>query len=260
MQQSARTHRSLEKALEILLSFVPHNMEIGTADLSDRVGFQRSTVNRILHVLERYGFVKQNPKSKKFVLGHSIIDLASAVKQSLNGNLTTIAIPTINSLRTQLGETVVLEVAAPTCTIIAHIADGAGPIRLKETVGARHGYNAAAGAKSILAYSSEEFQNRILKEKLTRFTPNSITDPKLLLRHLKEIRRSGFAFDDEERNLEIRAFGCPVFNHEGFPVAAVAVAGPIHRITWKRRNEIVPPLKEAAERISEQLYCRNPKA
>lgn len=260
MQQKARTHRSLEKALEILLSFVPHNMEMGTVDLSDKVGFQRSTVNRILHVLERYGFVKQNPKSKKFVLGQSIIDLATAVQQSLNGSLTRIAIPTINSLRTQLGETVVLEVAASTCSIMAYIADGAGPIRLKEAVGARHGYNAAAGAKSILAYSPEEFQNRILKEKLTRFTPNTITEPGMLRRHLNEIRRRGFSFDDEERNLEIRAFGCPVFSHEGLPVAAVVVAGPIHRITWKRRAEIIPPLKEAAAKISEQLYCKVPSA
>ena len=258
MQQSSHTHRSLEKALEVLLTFLPHNKEMGTVDLSNKVGFQRSTVNRILHVLERYGFVKQNPKNKKFVLGQSIIDLATAIQQSLNGSLTRIAIPIINSLRNQLGETVVLEMAASTYTVIAHIADGPGPIRLKEVVGARHGYNAAAGAKSILAYSSEKFQNRIIKEKLTRFTPNTITDPKLLLRHLKEIRRRGFAFDDEERNLEIRAFGCPVFNHEGLPVAAAVVAGPIHRITWKRRTEIVPPLKEAAARISEQLYCRNP--
>lgn len=260
MQQKARTHRSLEKALEILLSFVPHNMQMGTVDLSDKLGFQRSTVNRILHVLERYGFVEQDPKSRKFVLGHSIIDLATAIQQSLNGSLTRIAIPTVNSLRTQLGETVVFEVAASNGTIMAYIADGPGPIRLKESVGARHGYNAAAGAKSILAYSPEEFQNRMLKEKMTRFTANTITDPTMLLRHLKEIRRRGFSFDDEERNLEIRAFGCPVFNHEGIPVAAIVVAGPIHRISWKRRTEIVPPLKEAATRISEQLYCKNARA
>ena len=260
MQQKAPTHRSLEKALEILLSFAPHNTEMGTVDLSDRLGLQRSTANRILHVLERYGFVRQNPENKKFILGRSIIDLATAVRQSLNGSLTTIATPTINSLRTQVGETVVFEVTAPTSTIIAYISDGPGPIGLKEAVGARHGYNAAAGAKSILAHAPEEFQNRILGDELTRFTPNTITDPKQLLRHLNLIRRRGFAFDDEERNMEIRAFGCPVFSHEGIPVAAVAVAGPLHRITWKRRTEIIPPLKEAAAKISEQLYHRNPSA
>jgi IclR family transcriptional regulator, KDG regulon repressor len=260
MQQNVPTHRSLEKALEILLAFLPHNAEMGTAELSERVGFHRSTVNRVLHVLEKYGFLQQNPDTKKFILGHSIVDLGAAVQQSLNGNLTKMARPFIDSLRTQLGETVVLEVATPTCTIMAYIAEGPGPIRLKETVGARHGYNAAAGAKSILAYSPEGFQERILGQKLTRFTSKTITHPKLLLRHLKEIKRRGFSFDDEERNSEIRAFGCPVFNHESLPVASVVVAGPIHRITWERQFEILPPLKETAARISEALYYKDPSS
>ena len=260
MQQKVLTHRSLEKALEILLAFLPHNLEMGTVELSDRVGFHRSTVNRVLHVLEKYGFVQQNPDTKKFILGHSIVDLGSAVHQSLSGRLTRIAIPHIEKLRNKLGETVVLEVAGPTHTNIAHIAEGPGPIRLKETVGARHGYNAAAGAKSILAYSPDEFQNRILGQKLIRFTSKTITKSKMLLRHLKEIKRLGFSFDDEERNSEIRAFGCPVFNHEGLPVASVVVAGPAHRITWERQFEILPPLKETAAKVSEELYYKDPSS
>jgi IclR family KDG regulon transcriptional repressor len=258
MQSKVLTHRSLEKALEILLAFLPHNAEMGTVELSEIVGFHRSTVNRLLHVLARYGFVEQNPDTRKFILGHSIVDLGSAVHQSLSGRLTRIAIPHIEKLRNKLGETVVLEVAGPTHTNIAHIAEGPGPIRLKETVGARHGYNAAAGAKSILAYSPAEFQKRILGQELTRFTSKTITHPKLLLRHLKEIKRRGFSFDDEERNSEIRAFGCPVFNHEGLPVASVVVAGPAHRITWERQFEILPPLKETAARVSEELYYKDP--
>ena len=65
MQQKVLTHRSLEKALEILLAFLPHNAEMGTVELSEIVGFHRSTVNRLLHVLEKYGFVQQNPDTKK---------------------------------------------------------------------------------------------------------------------------------------------------------------------------------------------------
>jgi IclR family acetate operon transcriptional repressor len=207
-----------------------------------------------LHVLEKYGFLQQNPESRKFLLGHSIMDLGSAVQQSLNSNLTRIAIPLIDRLRNQIGETVVLEVAGPTYTAIAHIAEGPGPVRIKENVGARHGYNAAAGAKSILAYSPPEFQERILSQELTAFTPKTMTDPASIKRELKEIRRCGFAFDDEERNAGIRAFGCPVFNYEKRAVAAVAVAGPAQRITWDRRSEIVPAMRRTAAEISEQLY------
>ncbi len=256
MQSQSSTHRSLEKALEILLAFVPYNTEMGTMEISGRLGFHSSTANRLLHVLEKHGFVQQNPDSKKFILGPSIVELGSAVQQSLSSSLTRIAIPFIEELRNALRETVVLEVAGATHTTIVHIGEGPGPVRIKEDVGARHGYNAAAGAKSILAHSSENFQKRILDQELPRFTTKTITDPEALVRHLKIIKRRGFAFDDEERNTDIRAFGFPIFNHEGRPVAALVVAGPAHRITWERRGEIVPVLKEAAARISRQLYFK----
>ena len=254
MQQ--QTHRSLEKALEILLSFQPHNEGKGTLELGQSLGFHPSTVSRLLRVLQKYEFVQQNPETRKFTLGHAIVDLFSAVNESLNGNLTRIAIPFIEDLRNLLGETVVLEVPAPTCTMIAHIAEGPGPMRIKESVGGRHGYNAAAGAKSILAHGSEEFQERILREELRRFTAKTITDPGILKKHLKGIKQQGFAFDDEERNADIRAFGCSVFNYEKKPVAAVAVAGPAHRISWERRSEIVPALRETAAGISRQLFYK----
>jgi len=64
MRQENSTHRSLEKALEILLSFAPHNPEMSTQELSDKLGFHRSTVNRVLHVLEKYGFMQQNPETR----------------------------------------------------------------------------------------------------------------------------------------------------------------------------------------------------
>jgi len=257
MQQRNATHRSLEKALEILLSYIPHNAEMGTFELSERLGFHRSTVNRLLHVLEKRGFVEQNPDTKKFILGHTILELGAAVHQSLNGHLTRIAIPLVDALRDRLRETVVFEVAGPTHTNIAHIAEGPGPIRIKGSVGERHGYNAAAGAKAILAYSPPEFQERVLDKELPRFTPKTITHHETLKHQLRKIKVQGFAFDDEERNTEIRAFGCPVLNYERRPVGAVVVAGPVHRITWKRRSEIVPALKETAAMISAQLHYKS---
>lgn len=240
----------------MLLAFMPQNPEIGTLELAQKLGFHPSTVNRVLHVLANYGFVEQNPDTRKFILGHSIVELGMAVHQSLSGRLTRIAIPHIEKLRNKLGETVVLEVAGALHTTIAHIAEAPGPIRLKESVGASHGYNAAAGAKCILAFSTDGFKEKILRQGLLRFTSGTITDPENLQKHLKEIRRRGFSFDDEERNTEIRAFGCPIFNHEKKPVASVVVAGPAHRITWERRDEIVPALKKTAADISAQLYYK----
>jgi IclR family transcriptional regulator, KDG regulon repressor len=251
--KQSTSHQSLEKALKILLSFTPDNQEVGTLELSEKSGLHKSTVSRLLHVLEAYGFVQQNPQSKKFTLGPSIIELGGAVNHSLRSHLVRCAAPYLDRLRNKVGETVLLEVRAVRSAIIGYVAEGAGPVHLKESVGYRHWYHAAAGAKAILAFSDPEFRERLLREKLVRCTRNTVTDPKILQSELERTRRRGFAFDDEERHIGVRAFGCPIFNSEKWPVAAVAVAGSSQNITWDKRSGFVPELKNTAEQLSKRL-------
>lgn len=254
MQQKAGTHQSLAKALEILMAFTPHNGEMGTVQLSKRLGYHKSTVSRLLHVLMDYGFVRQNRESKKFVLGPSVIDLSSSIQESLNANLTQIAKPHVDLLRDKLRETVVLEVVSGRSAVIAYIAEGGGPLRIKGRLGDSRPAHAAAGAKAILAFSAKDKRDRFLNGKLTRLTPNTITTQKRLEMEMSEIRKRGFAVDKEEVNLGINAIGAPVFNYEGVPVAAVVVAGLSRGINWRGASHLVPRLKETAVRISRELY------
>jgi len=256
MQHEKSTHHSLEKALKLLLSFMPYNQEAGTLELSNHLGLHKSTVSRLLGVLESYGFLQQNLQTKKFTLGPSISELGWALNESLNSHLIRLAIPFVDQLRNSLEETVVLEVASGQSSVIAYMAEGPGPVRIKETIGGRHWYHAAAGAKVILAFSPAEFRDEILQKELIRCTPNTMVDRSALEKEMRLIRRQGFSFDNEERNIGIRAFGCAVFNHEGKPVAGLVAAGPLQRITWNRRSAIIPLLKEAATKLSEQLGYR----
>ena len=167
-----------------------------------------------------------------------------------------LAKPYIDALRDRLRETVVLEVVAGRSAVISYVAEGPGPIRIKGTVGDRRPVHAAAGAKAILAFSPPEMKERFLKEEMRRLTPNTITNPDVLLHQLQEIRRQGFAFDNEEVNLGINAIGAPIFNHEGRPVAAVVVAGLSRGITWEGASPIASHLKETAAKVSDRLYYK----
>ena len=254
MQQKPSTHHSLAKALEILMAFAPHNQEIGTVQLSEKLGYHKSTVSRLLHVLMDYGFVRQNQESKKFVLGPSVIDLSSSIQESLNDNLTQIAKPFLDRLRDETGETVVLELVSGRSAVIAYIAEGGGPIRIKGRVGDRRPAHAAAGAKAILAFSGKEKRDRFLNGNLLGLTPNTITGHERLEREMREIRERGFAIDSEEVNLGINAIGAPVYNHAGEPVAAAVIAGLSQKISWKGGSPLVALLKGTVGKISEHLY------
>ena len=256
MQQNRQKTNSVEKALAILLSFTPHNEEMGTVEISNKLGLHKATVSRNLNILTKYGFLQRDPQTRKFRLGQSSINLGLAVNQSVNNNIVHIAKPYIDNLRNTLEETTVLEVLSGGNVIIAYIAEGPGPIRIKGNVGSTRPVYAAAGAKAILAFSPSEIRERFLNEKITRLTPNTITDLEILKEQLQEIRTEGFAFDNEEVNIGINAVGAPIFNHKERPVAAVVVAGLSQAITWEDPSSIVTRLKEAAAKISAQLYYK----
>ena len=64
-QEELRTHGSLEKGLNLLSVFLPDNCEQGTVEIARSFSMNRSTVSRMLSVLKKKGFVRQNPVNKK---------------------------------------------------------------------------------------------------------------------------------------------------------------------------------------------------
>jgi IclR family acetate operon transcriptional repressor len=256
VQQISGTHQSLEKALLILLAFESENREIGTIELSQMLGFHKSTVSRLLKVLMAYDFLQQNPETKKFSLGPAVVHLAHALNQSLKTNLVQIAKPHIDKLKYSLKETVILEVLAGENMVMVYVAEGPRRVRLAGSIGDRVPFHAAAGAKAFLAFCPPELRETLIGVKLRRFTKYTITDREKLYGQLEEIRKNGFAFDREEIDEGTCAVGAAVFNHEKEPVASVVVAGPPQRITWNSDSPMVSALKDTAERISAQLYFK----
>ena len=249
-----KTHLSVERALDILLAFMEHNEALGTQEISLKMGLHKSTVNRLMHVLTSRGFLHQDITTRKFCLGPAIAHLGATLTRSLSEGLTRIAVPFIDSLRERVGETVVFETASSRDTVISYMAGGRGPIRIKGNIGQRHRYHAAAGAKAILAFSDTEFIESVLAGELQKRTPHTITDKDQLREEMRKVRTRGFSFEKEENNIGISGFGCPIFNYEDKPVAAVVIAGPNHNVSWAKRGDILPFLKETANAISEQLY------
>jgi DNA-binding IclR family transcriptional regulator len=71
MRQNTDKSNAIEKALQILLAFNPHNPELGTSEISEKLGFHKATTSRILLTLAEYDFLRQDPNTKKFNFGPS---------------------------------------------------------------------------------------------------------------------------------------------------------------------------------------------
>ena len=245
---------SIEKSLNILMAFTPNSSEMRTLEISRKTGFHTATVNRTLQVLTRKRFLQQNPLTRKFTLGPSILSLGQATMESLSDGLVRVAMPHLGELSEKLGETVVLEVISGTSGTIAYVVQGKRALNIRASIGWRVPTHAAAGAKAIIAFSETEIIDGFAKKKLRRFTKNTITDPEKLRRHLEEVQRKGVAFTREEIDAGINAIGVPILNHENRPVAAVVIVGPSLRIRCDLKSPIVAEIRKTASNIPAQLF------
>jgi IclR family KDG regulon transcriptional repressor len=112
--------------------------------------------------------------------------------------------------------------------------------------------------KAILAHVHRDAVERILPERLEALTPRTITDRDAFLSHLAEVRRRGYALDDEEFMEGVRCVAVPIMGPGGEAVAAVSISGPAFRVT----DEVVVAgtalLREATGAIGMQLGFEQP--
>ena len=248
-----KTHQSVERALEILLSFSPYNREINGTEIGKNLGLHPSTVNRLLHVISGYGFLRQDPVTKKFRLGQSVAQLGRAMTQSYRERIVEIAKPEIDALRDVIGDTISLELMLDDATTVAYRARGPHRIQVLFDPGERFPIHVAVGARAILAFSAPEVVDRFIQGKLTRFTRYTITDPDLLRAELKKIRNRGYSFDNKELDVHIQAVAAPVFDHEKKPVAAVLLAAPVFRMKVHLKTNAIAQVQETAKKISDLI-------
>jgi IclR family acetate operon transcriptional repressor len=222
-------------------------------EISQRLGMNKATANRILITLKNRGFVVQDDATRRYRLGPSTASLGRAVKQSLNGRLVALAKPYLDSLRDKVGETVHLEVLTGERIFLSYSAKGVRQVTVTPRVGDQMAVNANAGAKAIMAFCPQEMIAKHLAGKLTKFTTKTVTDPGKIRKEYEEIRTTGFAYDKEEYDEDVHAVAAPVFNHEDRVVAAVVIIVPAFRMNSSIESGSLEILKDTANDISDRL-------
>ena len=245
---------SAEKALHILLAFTPYNNEMGTTEVSKKLGLHKSTTSRLIKLLVSTGFLQQNPLTRKYMLGKSSLKIGNATTRSLNSKLLTVAQPCLTELSQLIGESVALEMLSGTNVVLALHVEGQSHIRFNFQQGEQVPINVAAGAKVILSRSDPKLLELCLQQEFTKFNENTITSKKQYLQHLQEIKQVGIAYDKGERYIDTHAVATPIERPDGPPTAAVVIAGPAFRMKSDFLESALTPLKATAEKISKLLF------
>jgi IclR family transcriptional regulator, KDG regulon repressor len=122
-------------------------------------------------------------------------------------------------------------------------------IRRVAPVGARMPLAVGAAGKVLVAFAEPSIRDGILSDPQW---PENV-DPKGYIQQLREIQKKGYATSVEEREAGTSAVAVPIFGQKGEIVAALAVSGPVGRLTEERMKEVVPHVLEAADRMKKML-------
>jgi len=219
----------------------------------------KSTVHRLMMVLEQHRLVVKNPETGRYRLGLRLYELGSRAIEGLD--LRGRARPYLDRLQAEFGETVFFCILDEGQVFYVEKVESQRSVRTACTVGSRAPAYCTAVGKAMLAELSEAEVNKIVRRwGLKPVTPNTIRTASALKVELKAVRSRGYAIDDEEKEEGLRCIGAAVRSHSGKLAAAMSVSGPAFRMSKERVPEIGRALMEAATKLSAELGYQAPSA
>jgi IclR family pca regulon transcriptional regulator len=181
-----------------------------------------------------------------------VLLLGRAALESLE--LPELALPYLQQLQAQVGETVNMAIldGASIVYILRLKTDIIVNIRL--FVGSRLSAHCTSMGKAMLAFLPEDELDAILGQiDYQALTERTARSREQLLADLENVRRLGFAVNDQELALGLRSVASPVFNRQRV-IAAVNIAVPAGRVGYDRvSQDLGPAIRNTAQRISNAL-------
>ena len=251
MTANGSAGNAIEKALSVLEALADHER---ITDLADMTGLPKSTVHRILQSLVEQGFATSDG-SGGYLPGPRVLTLAGKVMHRFDP--ARLASPALQSLRDRTGHTVHLALRNGDEAVYVEKLAGHKPYQIPSRVGQGLLLHSTAIGKAILAaLTDDEVAAICSRTGMPRRTANTLTTPADLLTHLTEIRRRGYAIDDEEDVEGMRCLGAAVTANNGQVIGAVSISTLIHELPLRETRAIGAEVLGTARDISIALGSR----
>ncbi len=249
-------NQSVEKAFAILEVFGGERRALNLGEVAAAVGMTKSSAQRCTHTLERLGYLRRDPRVKRWVLTPQALGMAHAY---LSGHpLIEQATPHLVDLNQASGESVSL--SEPDETDMVFIARFPSRKRFFINVPVGHRlpmFCTASGRAYLSGLPRVEAQKILRRSTLRQFTPQTLIDPVEILERIEAARVAGYAWSDQECYRGDLTIAAPVFGDDGLPVAAVNISAPTSR--WSLddlRSKLSSVLLETARAASSGTASR----
>jgi DNA-binding IclR family transcriptional regulator len=237
----------IARAASVLRALEGEAGGLSLAQIAQRVGLARSTVQRIVESLSAEQFVIASGPSAGVRLGPALLRLASSVSNEID----LITRPVMTELSRVLGETVDLSVLKGANAVFTDQISGSHRLRAVSAIGEVFPLHCTANGKALLSVLPLAKREQLLRPPLAKLSPRTITKASAVLADVATCSSRGYALDVEEHTEGICAVGVAFLDPLARPVA-LSIPVPTTRFK-RRRRELIERLLTSREQIATAL-------
>ena len=244
--------QSIERTFQ-LLEFMAANDSTGVRELHKELGLSTTSVHRMLTTLVELGYAQKNMETDKYVLTYKLAAIGNQIMR--RNDAVKLVHPELLLLSEKCRETVhFVEREGTEVRYIDIVISNYGTYSMQSYIGLNLPLFCTAVGKAIMAELSQQEVTDIWNQRRDiRYTEKTIQDLDSLLKEIEEIKKYGYAFDNEEREVGLSCVGVSINGYDGMSRYGVSVSGPTNRITGERLHDICEALLESKKRISTLL-------
>jgi DNA-binding IclR family transcriptional regulator len=243
-----KTTGSIPHATSILICL--SNDIHALTEIARQCNLGKSTVHRVLKLLEQSQFVVQDSINRRYYLGPLITQLASN-PITTHEYLIMYANEEMKHLSQISEETVALDIMIGIQHFPLHEVTSKHDLKVTQESRMSGPLQAGASVKVLLSqFNDKQLKIALDSMNITRSTERSVTNKELLMAQIKEIRQQGYAVSYGERIPGALCISAPIKNYI-LPVS-LSVVGPENRLQ-PRAKEAIEEIKASSGRISSNI-------
>ena len=226
---------ALTRGLRVLRVLAEAGSPLPLTALEERAAIPKSTLVRLLSVLAEADYVVRVDETPSFWLGPSVMPLAESYSSALD--VSAYAEEVLKQLAASSGQTANVAILDGSDVVHLCVVEPDRPIRFRSSTGSRDGAYRTGLGKALLAFAApDRLSDHLPPEPFPALTKRTITTRRAMLIELEQVRRAGYAFDNEEGDVGVCCLAVPIRQGSEVVAAVTCRAPPASSVSPQGTN------------------------